>query len=248
MIRAAGGNNDHPDSARFPYLYRLISAYSLLKPPKGSNVSNEEAFSTFAHLMSSNHILGKEKEKQISLAQDIWSLVGELEEQVDEGSGDSDELSHAERCIIESFAGYVARKGVRRLTNCKHCAESLTGDREQSGKLLSTRDKYGVLFVPSTGVFELITYLEKKVTNEIDGKIENVTRDTFFNICKKINQLDLSRNSMAIGCIDHSEELVSKLVHFYITTHLFFIVREAKKQLKTHGKCKALKKQSKCTN
>ena len=39
MMRHCCGSNDHPDSSLFIQMYKLVSTYSLVKPPKGSNVS-----------------------------------------------------------------------------------------------------------------------------------------------------------------------------------------------------------------
>ena len=42
MMRHCCGSNDHSDSALFILMYKLVSTYSLVKPPKGSNVSGGE--------------------------------------------------------------------------------------------------------------------------------------------------------------------------------------------------------------
>ena len=39
MMRHCCGSNDRPDSTLFIQMYKLVSTYSLVKPPKGSNVS-----------------------------------------------------------------------------------------------------------------------------------------------------------------------------------------------------------------
>ena len=42
MMRGAGGSEDHPDATLFAGIFRLLSMYSLIKPPRGSNVSGAE--------------------------------------------------------------------------------------------------------------------------------------------------------------------------------------------------------------
>lgn len=42
MMRNCCGSNDHPDSALFIQMYKLVSTNSLIKPPKGSNDSGGE--------------------------------------------------------------------------------------------------------------------------------------------------------------------------------------------------------------
>ncbi|KAE9522727.1 hypothetical protein AGLY_016874 [Aphis glycines] len=38
-LRQGCGANQHPDPLQFKQIYRLLSCYSLIKPPKGSNIS-----------------------------------------------------------------------------------------------------------------------------------------------------------------------------------------------------------------
>ena len=45
MIRHAYGSNNHPDPQTFLQLYRLLSTYSLIKPPKGSSIAGSEMLS-----------------------------------------------------------------------------------------------------------------------------------------------------------------------------------------------------------
>jgi hypothetical protein len=42
MFRSEGGLENHPELSRFAQLYHLMSIYSLIKPPKGSNVAEGE--------------------------------------------------------------------------------------------------------------------------------------------------------------------------------------------------------------
>jgi len=43
-IRQAAGSNDHPSAPTFLQLYKLLSVYSVLKPPKSGNCTvNDDA-------------------------------------------------------------------------------------------------------------------------------------------------------------------------------------------------------------
>lgn len=50
MMRNACGSNDHPDSTLFIQIYKLMNTYSLVKSPKGSNINNDEIFSSLVKL------------------------------------------------------------------------------------------------------------------------------------------------------------------------------------------------------
>jgi len=78
--------------------------------------------------------------------------------------------------------------------------------------------------------------------------IDSLSRDTFFNICRRIDNV-MPVDTSLIGCSpQHSEEIVTKIVYFYLVTRMHFIMRAAKKELKQLGRNKALKKQSKLVN
>ena len=50
MMRNCCGSNDHPDSQLFIQMYRLVSMYSLIKPPKGCNVSTGELMNVLINI------------------------------------------------------------------------------------------------------------------------------------------------------------------------------------------------------
>lgn len=50
MMRHACGSNDHPLSETFLQLYRLLSTYSLVKPPKGASVEGAKILSTLINM------------------------------------------------------------------------------------------------------------------------------------------------------------------------------------------------------
>lgn len=230
-----------------------MSCYYLLKPPKGSNVTNEETFATFQNVMENNEILGKEDPEKFT-ANDIWRIA--MDHGADHFTDDSelpttayDELflqfEEADRNVIENFTGYVVRKAKRVFTTCEDCIASLQRERSTAGALLTTKDKYGVLNVPSTQLMAITLYLEKNISEEIGDSLNNLMPDTFFKICRRLDQFVLEMNP--IGCKEegHADRLATKIAHFYLTARMHLIIREAKKLLKLQGKVKGLRKQSK---
>ncbi|KAJ1522466.1 hypothetical protein ONE63_001656 [Megalurothrips usitatus] len=62
-VRQACGCGSHPDPLQFIQVYRLLSVASLVKPPRGSNVTGAEMLEA---LLSASDLLSvKEKERQI---------------------------------------------------------------------------------------------------------------------------------------------------------------------------------------
>jgi len=50
MIRSVCGSNDHPDAILFIQMFRLLTIYSLVKPPRGSNISGGEMLKTLLNI------------------------------------------------------------------------------------------------------------------------------------------------------------------------------------------------------
>lgn len=72
MIRGACVSNDHPDSLLFVQVYRLLSFYSLVKPPKGSNVQGAEIFET---LLQSKDVACESDDNKSILASTLQKMI-----------------------------------------------------------------------------------------------------------------------------------------------------------------------------
>lgn len=134
MMRNCCGSNDHPDSQLFIQIYRLISMYSLVKPPKGCNVSTGELMNALINLKDIKDIKDiKEREEQ---------RIGQMDTILDRGRNTemlayapsilNDHDSHictTSDYILTYIAGYVARKGNRFFKNinviCEECLKTL---------------------------------------------------------------------------------------------------------------------------
>jgi len=155
--------------------------------------------------------------------------------------------------ILTYIAGYVARKGNRFSKNiinnkkviCEECLKTLVLQPNdvipKRHKLIEIKTK-GYLKNPSVALFNLLSSLEKgtiKATK--DGEI-NV--NTLFEIMKLIDE---EKNSVTlIGCERHSYEFTKNIIHFYLITRMYFLVKQANKndnaeREKTKEKRKSLK-------
>lgn len=55
MMRHCCGSNDHPDSALFIQMYKLVSTCSLIKPLKGSNVQGNDIINVLINIKDINN-------------------------------------------------------------------------------------------------------------------------------------------------------------------------------------------------
>ncbi|XP_008178271.1 uncharacterized protein LOC103307771 [Acyrthosiphon pisum] len=66
-IRAAGGQNDHPAMPNFQHIYKMLSVYSILKPPKSGNCTVIEHNKNLIKLEELKNIFDKPKATAIDL-------------------------------------------------------------------------------------------------------------------------------------------------------------------------------------
>lgn len=255
MMRDACGSNDHPDSQLFIQMYRLISTFSLVQPPKGSNVNSSDIFNT---LLQINDIADKNEKKE------QWEA--QIDTILDSGCR-SDVLIEAsdflkEHDYVESetssyacayIAGYVARKATKRFVKfvenkkpfiCMECKSILVlpknDDTPETHKLIEIRSN-GFLLHPSVKLQKLIELLEIAVMTVVGDS--NVESDLLFKVTEVVEQL----SPLLIGCDNHSKQLTRRIITFYITTRMYFISKQWNKNNNQRSKTKEERKLSKLT-
>ncbi|XP_054720968.1 uncharacterized protein LOC129230585 [Uloborus diversus] len=121
MMRNAGGSNDHPDSLVFLHIFKLIGTYSLIKPPKGSNVTGADLLQT---LMKPSDVMNSEfpceKDSYLSKLDEIITKghLGEIPELLQNKTVTQtksyhplyDQFIFSFRSIGICNSGYIARK------------------------------------------------------------------------------------------------------------------------------------------
>ncbi|XP_033229743.1 uncharacterized protein LOC117181293 [Belonocnema kinseyi] len=74
LIKDCCGFSEHPDSIIFIQMYRLVSTYSLVKPPKGCNISGGEILDVLLNLKDTNNV------------DDRWEIsTGKIDTIIDQG-------------------------------------------------------------------------------------------------------------------------------------------------------------------
>lgn len=229
--------------------------YSLIKPPKGCNVSTRELMNVLINIKDIKDI--KEREEQ-------W--IGQIDTILDRGRN-SEMLAYAPSilndhdshlCITSDYiltyiAGYVARKGNRFLKNidnnenviCEECLKTLVLEPNdvipERHKLIEIKTK-GYLINPSLALFNLLSSLEKGIIEAT--KCGEINVNTLFEI---MGLIDEEKNPVTlIGCEKHNYEFTKNIIRFYLVTRMFFLVKQANRndnieREKTKEKRKSLK-------
>lgn len=164
MIRSACGSNSHPDPLQFAQMYRLLSVYSLVQPPRGSNISGGDIV----------HSLIKKTDNMDTTENDPRSVfIEKLDNIVENGihlecvadllsqagtTDQNDSQYHTQDFVTAYVSGYIARK-CKKFTKCETCLDSLVRNKEckdrfDSDKLILLKSK-GSLLYPSQNMLDL---------------------------------------------------------------------------------------------
>lgn len=124
IIRQAGGQNEHPTFPTFLQLYRMLSLYSLLRPPWYGNCTvPEKGQSAFLTLADFREVFKPSSKQQVKLEK----LKQRLDGLINEGDWECDEVFEHDYsnatvvdCIVYYVTGFVSRK-LSKQTSCAVC-------------------------------------------------------------------------------------------------------------------------------
>ncbi|KYN29059.1 hypothetical protein ALC57_01523 [Trachymyrmex cornetzi] len=237
MMRSCCGSNDHPDSTLFIQMYRLVSTYSLVKPPKGSNISGGEILEVLLKIKDIMDITERNTQwdAQIDTILDRAINVEVISEAASIVEDHDYFTCTTSEYVVAYIAGYVARKtsrfacfyiGQKRVL-CKNCIATLQLSSSElvpkSYKLISLKSK-GNLINPSVNLLILISILEKATLNILNSNELNA--NTLFEITKILENV---RSLPLVGCCKHDMVLTHGVIRFYLTTRIYFICKQENK-------------------
>ena len=119
------------------------------------------------------------------------------------------------------MAGFTAFKQRKIAKNCEDCLLTMTVFREETGAnytFQKIKEMYNGYSYASPELRELISSCERAIresiaANDINGDIYVTT----------IKYLRLSPDDH-VGCLKHKEELTSRLIKYYLTMRMFFVL------------------------
>lgn len=210
MIRNCCGSHDKPDPLLFIQVYRLLSFYSLVKPPKGSNVEGLDIFETLLSV--------KDARAQPDEHKDAWQEV--LDHIIKRGEDNPPEygvrhehdynVPHMNEYVQNYFAGFVARK-IEKWTTCENCICSVTKSKADSSRdLMISSLNRGYLKYPSESLIKLLSALECATLQTIGQ--EQLNFYTFQHIVDNV----VAETITFVGCEHHKENLTKSVINYYL--------------------------------
>ncbi|XP_043267642.1 uncharacterized protein [Venturia canescens] len=275
MVRGSLGGNDHPDPESFCRLTRLLASYSLIKPPKNSNVSGTELLGV---LMQTKDSLADSRKPRTEWLQKLDRMLeeGHAEDPPTEThKQDHDyELSFSMSTWKDSvhdhtydvtrtssevqayLAGFVARTMSKRI-KCEDCLRTLKANNSEPAEsrdaMIELMDQYGGLLRPTEELFRLTEIMESTVLDVV-GKF-GVKIDTLHIILDRLSEL---KGLPMVGCEEHRLEITRRVVDFYLVMRGQFLAKsfnannnEARtktKRLRKHAKLSYFCDANSCIN
>lgn len=247
MMRESCGANDYPD--------RLISTYSLVQPPRGSNISNSEIFDV---LLKIKDIDDAEERNEQWHAQLNTILDRGCTEMFVEASSLQKEHDYCSSEIstyaITYVSGYVARKAANRFAKfvsdkkqftCQNCVSTLELSSNElipeSHKLIEVKSK-GYLKHQSKKLTSIITAVENALLSVLKSK--KIDSEIIFDITNELEKSSLHK----LGCSEHDLQLTHRNITFYLTTRMYFVAKQSTKNNIQKNQVKEKRKAAKLIN
>lgn len=134
MTRQASGPNEHPSTPTFLQVYKMLSIYSLLKPPKTGNCKvleqNTQQTITINDFKSTINIenVSERIEKIETLKKKLDSLIiNDVDvDDIFDGNMYNYYKANVEDCVLYYICGYITKNLTKRI-KCKDCLTVITG-------------------------------------------------------------------------------------------------------------------------
>lgn len=209
-----------PEQSFFIQVYRLLSVYSLIKPPKGSNISEVEIFETLLQAKETN--VNPDKRK--------WS--DSVDEVIDKGFCSNFEnfdfskkdhnygVTYSSDFVVTFVSGFLCKK-ILSWTSCELCISTVlkaASDKTEREKMIDLLNK-GKLKYPTEDLFQTIKSIENTVMEFASS--ENLNAYTLFDI---VQHIDISKCGK-LGCVEHADVLTRQIIIKFLTMCGDFIAK-----------------------
>lgn len=239
MIRQAAGPNDHPTGPTFLHLYRILSIYSVLRPPKSGNCSILDSQAPKISLSELKEIFHSESTIR---QQKLESLKSKVDILIEEGSWEADDIfidhnyndASALSCIIYYATGYVSKK-IAKNTSCLTCLSALKCDDKfvdlPEAEFTNLKSKGGLTH-PNLHLFQFLIKIE----------------ECFAKHCKQKNVFDLTVEdalniSFSFPCFEHKNIIVTSiLTNFIVMRMRHYAVQDNRQEIKKSRQKKKIAK------
>lgn len=242
-IRMAGGANDHPCTPTFLQIFKIMSAFSVLKPPKTGNCTvfdgnSQEPLISICRLKELYH------SKDTRAIEEIKKKLETIIECENTDFSDFVSLVHHDyalpeinNCLIFYITGRVSAY-IKKITNCETCLNAFLADNvlEEDTLIFSTNNlpqsyehftKSNKYFVhPNVRLFKIILTVEhlfdqfKQCSNAFDLILSALTT---------------SGEKFKFPCLIHDDkavDIIAFIIQFYLQIRMREFIYQQKESIK----------------
>jgi hypothetical protein len=195
LLRAGGGANNNPETLQVAQIFRLLSLYSLVKPPKGSNVTGGNLLDALVRQEDDTVSYNTTKKQLTKVEMDL-----QLDQALTRDVGNGAAMRFADN--EEAFAyvcGFIARR--HKPKDCSLCYKSIIGDGDENYNAFIILRSRGHLTFPSVDLIRLLQEVEVIISDCLKATIK---RNTLLEILFKIQQHKIHS---LVGCPEHEKTL-----------------------------------------
>lgn len=131
IARQVSGPNDHPCSSTFLQIYKTLSVYSILKPPKTGNCKILDSGTPKITIDDLKNVFNNDttERNKINLLKQKLDMLVVQETKIDivfDTSIHSYFKAETKDCVIYYICGYITKNYTKRIT-CELCRKALIG-------------------------------------------------------------------------------------------------------------------------
>jgi hypothetical protein len=162
LLRASGGANNNPESVQVAQIFRLMSLYSLIKPPRGSNITGGNMLDALVRDPSELFTYNLPAHYKLTKAQIDLKLDQALEQDLSYGTMirfEDNEEAFAYVC------GAIARR--HKSVDCSCCLSTIVGNGVESFNAFIILRSRGHLTFPSASLIKLLQEVESIIVQNL---------------------------------------------------------------------------------
>lgn len=238
-VRQAGGSNDHPATPTFLQIYKILSSYSILAPPKYGNCSIEKEIKLPLITLNDIKSLYQKSNKETGLSIDI--IKSKLNNAIRNDDWDIHDVFESEHdyakpeafdCIIYYITGRVCQQ-LLKCTKCSTCKQALITNSENCNSKAKLSDMLVECFVhPHIGFYNFIKKFESLFIKHCDD----------INVADAILSDVINCNMLTFPCEIHKLDVVSYIVHYYVQMRLSRLCTDLNNNIKNNQHIKKISK------
>lgn len=213
-VRQAGCQNDHPSMPTFLQLYRLLSVYKLVRPPKSGNCQIlKQPESSYFSMADFKAIFSTDEPSPTRIADLKARLDGLIESdtwECDDAFPVHDQSAAVTDCVLYFVAGFVARR-FRRYVSCRVCKDAFVTQREDRPEAALTNIKSrGWLTYPNKHLYQILRVAEEFFSENASSM--TVYEDTIDHV--------LTECSLTFPCVEHKDDMIANILHYYVSMRM----------------------------